>query len=115
MIANLSRSLVLSLFLTELIELLFTYLIGIRNKKDYLLIVLINVVTNPCVVLTAYLLHHYTTILTPFYILPLELMVILIEGLYLRTYSESIDHPFRFACALNVCSYVTGLLISLII
>ena len=46
-------SLVLSLIMTWLLELAFAFLLRIRRGKDLLLILLVNLITNPAVVYLA--------------------------------------------------------------
>ena len=39
------------LFLTILIETIFSFFIGLRKKKDIINVILVNVITNPIVVI----------------------------------------------------------------
>ena len=48
------KSLILSLILTIILELLISYMLGIRNKKDFKVVILVNIYTNPFVVCLLY-------------------------------------------------------------
>ena len=116
-------SLALSLFLTIVLELGFFILVGKlfsgtlftgkREKKDYLLVVLVNVLTNPLVVLSYWLTVLYTNWPAPLVLIPLELFAILAEGFYYKKYG-AFSRPYLFSTAANVFSFGTGLLIQLL-
>lgn len=113
-------SLALSLLLTIALEVgffLFTSkLFAIkRNKKDLMLVVLVNVLTNPVVVLLHWLTALYTDWNTVIVLIPLELFAILAEGYYYKKYGDSFSHPYLFSAAANIFSFGTGLLIQMFI
>ena len=103
------ESLLLSLGLTLLFELVFAFLLGIRKGKDFLLVALVNVVTNPPLVLTLNLLQRRSMVCFPV-ILGLELAAIAIEWLLYRKRLEYAKlPPLVFSLLLNAISYTGGL------
>lgn len=107
------RSLALSLGLTLLLELPAAILLGVRRKDDILLVFLVNILTNPLVVLILNLFLYITATPPPwFLILPLELFAILTEGfIYQKGLSFRRIHPFILSLILNGISYFGGLLL----
>lgn len=95
----------ISLLITLIIEMPVAFLFGAR-KKDLLLVVLINILTNPTVVLCSYLTGNQRT----FQIL-LEMIVIFIEGCYYKKYSSDIKYGFCLAATANILSYIVGLIL----
>ena len=108
------RSLALSLGLTLILELAGALLFGLRQKRDLLLVVLVNVLTNPLVVLICNLFLILSSVPIPWYwILLLEVMAVLSEGfLYHKGLSRKPIHPLLLSLILNGISYIGGLLIS---
>ena len=106
--------LAVSLSLTLVLELAFALLLGHRDKRELTLVVLVNILTNPAVVL----LYHTATGLFHWPVLPvtavLECSAVLVEWLCYRACSHRIVHPFRFALAANAFSYGVGCLINLL-
>ena len=100
------RSLALSLTATWTLELAFALVAGIRNKKDLLLILCVNLITNPAVVYLALTFHF--SFPAWLWVFALESAAVLIEGLYYRSYALTIQHPWLFAIAANVFSYMIG-------
>ena len=81
-------SLIISLTLTIIFEMGFFLLIGKRHKKDLLLVLLVNILTNPVVVLLYWLAIMYTRWSMVFVLTPLEGLAIFIEGYYYKKYSQ---------------------------
>lgn len=97
-------SLAVSLALTLVFELAFALVWGLR-RRDLLLVVLMNVLTNPAVVL----LHHLLRALPEVpVVIVLEAAAILVEGLCCKHRGEQIRHPWRFALLVNLFSYGIG-------
>jgi len=109
------ETLLISLLLTEVLELCFAYILKIRNKSDLLLVLVVNVITNPPVVLLSYLFNTRTGVPQFLTVSVLETAAILTEGLYYRRYAEAIKRPFLFSLGVNAFSYLTGLLINYIV
>lgn len=116
---DLLYSLAVSLLLTLILELGFALLWslrekGLRTKRELLLVVLVNCLTNPVVVLlanTALARWHWGALpLIPV----LELCAILVEWLCYRACSQSLRRPFLFALTANLFSVVMGFSLNLI-
>ena len=108
-------SLALSLVLTLALETGLFLLAGKRNKKDFLLLLLVNLLTNPAVVLSYWLVAIYTYWDTRIILIPIELFAILIEGYYYRKYGCDFRRPFLFSIVANMFSFWIGVLIQRII
>ena len=104
-------ALAFSLASTLILETGFFLLIGKRNIKDLMLVILVNVLTNPAVVLLYWLAVRYTDWDTIGVMIPLELFAILTEGYYYRKYGQSFSRPFLFSFAANMFSFSLGLFI----
>jgi len=104
-----------SLAATVVLELLLCLVLGYRSKRTVLMVVLVNVLTNPPVVLGCYVL----TVVCGFSPIPviviLELAAVLVEWLCYKYRAGEIKRPFLFSLGLNCFSYFTGLLIQLIV
>jgi len=107
-------SLALSLIMTLVFEVGFFLLVGKRDKKDLLLLVLVNVVTNPIVVLSNWLVVLYTSWDIRIALLFLETFAVLAEGFYYKKYGNDFKRPFLFALAANAFSFTVGTLIQLL-
>ena len=102
---DLIRSLVLSLLITEILECAFALLLGKRGKA-LALCGLVNLVTNPAVVLLHFFLGGgwLITVL-------LEAAAILAECGFYR-YSGLYERPFLFSLSANSLSFLLGWLIT---
>ncbi|MCL1823607.1 MAG: hypothetical protein FWG44_05335 [Oscillospiraceae bacterium] len=109
-------SLIISLTLTLFLETGFYLIVYIKkyNLKDLLLVVLVNIITNPVVVLTYWLMTRYTGFNPVIVIIPLEISAVLTEGYYYKRYGQFFKKPFLFSLAANGFSYATGLFIQFI-
>lgn len=96
---------ILSLFLTLLFELSVAAVFKVKGK-DLLLLVLVNILTNPAAVLFSVLTGNRIIIQ-----LFIEAVVILTEGWYYKKYS-SIKKGFLFSVVANVVSYGLGLILN---
>lgn len=107
------RSLALSLGLTLLLEIPAALILGLRRKEDILLVGLVNILTNPIIVLILNLFFLFTASPPPwFLILPLEVFAVLTEGfIYQKGLSYRRIHPFLLSLILNGISYFGGLLL----
>ncbi len=105
---DLILSLLCSLLITEIIECAFACLLKKRGKT-IVLVGLVNLITNPIVVLLHFLFGGgwMLTVL-------LEAAAIAAEGGFYH-YSGLFNHPFSFSLAANSLSFFAGLLITRII
>lgn len=110
MLSVLPYALALSLVLTLVLEGLFGLIWGIRGRRDWLLLLLVNVVTNPIVVT----LHYCVTSFWGFTLL-LELAAVCAEWLAYRAWSRTARPTFLFSLCANAFSYFGGLLINLLL
>lgn len=94
-----------SLCLTLLLELPVAYAWGLRSRHNLTVAVLVNVLTNPAVVL----LHALGI---P--ILPLEAAAIAVEGFCYRHCGEDVRRPYLLSLCANCISYGTGLALNAI-
>ncbi len=105
-------SLGMSLFLTLVLEWFIGYLCGIRDKMDFVLLTLVNILTNPLVVMSYYLVVHYSHMNRIVIIVVLEVMAILTEGYYYKTYGKTFSRPLLFALSANSFSFCIGQLLN---
>lgn len=107
-------ALAISLALTLIIEVCFFILTGKRNKKDLLLTVAVNVVTNPVVVLMFWL-SLYTDWNRVAVMVPLELCAVCTEGYYYKKCGQDFKRPYLFSVAANAVSFIIGVLLQQLI
>ena len=105
---DLLTALAASLSLTLVFEVTFFFIVGKRNKKDLLLVVMVNVLTNPIVVLLFWLSALYTDWCETLVKIPLEVFAVLTEGLFFKKYGQSFKRPFLFSLAANAFSFFLG-------
>ena len=102
------------LVFTILIEVVVGLIIGVRNKKDILNVILVNVLTNPLVTSIPVLIYiNFST--TPYIIsvILLEMFAFVSEGfIYKKTLTYKRINPFIISLILNLSSYLIGLLIN---
>ncbi len=105
-------SLLLSLTATLILELGFALLCRVRSPRDLLLVVLVNVLTNPAVVLLNRLCLN-NNILSPWVVvIILELVAVVAEAACYKLRGEKIPHPLLFSLGANSFSYAIGLMAS---
>ena len=86
-------------------------LVGKRNKKDLLLVVLVNVMTNPVVVLSYWLAVLHTNWSSVIVVIPLELFAVVTEGFCYKKYGQDFRRPYLFSAFANTFSFGTGVLL----
>ena len=98
------------LICTIIIEVIVALILGVRDKKDILNIVLVNVVTNPIVVsLPVLMLVKYGYNVRMITLVILEIITVIVEGLiYLRVLKYKKINPFLISLILNASSYLIG-------
>ena len=103
-----------SLLLTLIFEELFALLWGLRGRRELAIVALVNILTNPVVVLG----YHTAVGLWNWNALPvtaaLELGAVVVEWLYYRACSQQLKKPFLFALLANAFSYSVGCVINLL-
>ena len=103
-----------SLILTIIIEVVIAIIIGIRNKKDILNVILVNMITNPIVNVVPIMLNIYVSLKArniSIYIL--EVLVFFTEGLiYKMVLNYKKLNYFLISFILNLSSYGIGLILN---
>ena len=113
------RSLIISLLLTEAFELPFCALAWRFRGRDIIVCALVNIVTNPPVVLAHYFIKRSLAAsgglkYLPLVIIGLELAAVTAEWLFYRRCTDK-KRPFLVSLTANAFSYFTGLALSLIL
>lgn len=107
-----------SLLLTLIIELTVAGWFKIPWGKDMLPVVLVNVLTNPVVVMICWLWRLYISEINIYWIqIPVELIVVGSEFLIYKSLIKSgweCENPFRFSVVANGCSWLFGVFISFV-
>lgn len=107
MLTVLLPALGMSLLLTLVLEGLFGLIWGIKGRRDRLLLLLANAVTNPIVVTL-----HYCVSSRWVFVLILEVSAILAEWLAYRKWGKTLRPAFLFSLCANCFSYFSGLLLN---
>lgn len=97
-----------SLLLTQVFELPFAWLWGAK-KKDLIVVLLMNVLTNPLVVM-----WNYSTWDLGFFVctvLP-ELAAIVTEAILLRKFTKVTPYPVLLGVMINLFSYSAGVVLN---
>ena len=108
---ELLTALAVSLAATLVFETGFFFLSGKRGRKDLLLVLSVNIITNPAVVLLYWLAVLYTDLSTTPVKAALEIFAVLVEGYYYKKYGQHFRRPFLFSLAANAVSFGLGVLI----
>lgn len=110
LINDLPKIMCFCLFMTILIEVIFSLIVGVREKKDILNIVLVNVLTNPIVtsvpILVLVTIGFKARIIM---LITLEILTLFTEGfIYYKTLKFKKINPFLLSLILNGASYLIG-------
>ena len=97
----------ISLALTLILESVFALIWNIKGKRDWLLLLLVNVVTNPIVVTL-----HFCVSSRWSFVLLLEVSAVLAEWLAYRKWGKTIRPALLFSLCANCFSYFSGLLLN---
>ena len=105
------------LFITVLIESFIGFCIGIRNKKDFINIILVNCITNPIVVTVPLFFNvEYGIVERRISLYILEMITLFVEGyIYKKTLKFKKVNPFIISIIMNASSYLIGEIINKII
>ncbi len=93
-----------SLLLTQAFELPFAWLWGAK-KQDLLVVLLMNVLTNPLVVMWHYSTWEFGFVVST--VLP-ELAAIVTEAILLRRFAKDTPYPVLLGVMINLFSYSIG-------
>ena len=109
-------SLLISLFLTIIIELTVSFIIGIRDKDDIKVVILVNICTNPIVVYIANCLMLFTNdFIYNIGVAILEMLVVMVEFVLYKKYLKFDKvSPFAISLINNVISFSIGVIINYI-
>ena len=106
-------SLTVSLGMTLVLELAFAAIVGVRTKKDLLLVCAVNVATNPPAVLIHLFCVAYAFCQPMLSTIGIEAAVILAEAYLYKRYS-GIRRPFLFALTANLFSFGIGAILNIL-
>lgn len=117
MINKLWVMMIIALIFTILIELCFSFVLKVKHKKDFLNIVLVNIVTNPIATLIPYIVGLYYGLMFRWILLLfLELFAFLFEGYIYKMYLHyNKINSYLLSLLLNMSSYLIGEVINKII
>lgn len=101
------KALLLSLTLTLVLEGLYGLVWGLKSRRDWLLLLLVNVVTNPVVVTLYHLVSRHWL-----FVAALEVAAVLAEWLAYRKWGRGTRPAFLFALCANCFSFFSGLLLN---
>ena len=110
LIKDIPRIMVICLVMTILIEVSFAWILKVKNKKDFVNIILVNVITNPIVVIIPIFLdYHYGLDARNISLIILEILTVIVEGyIYKKTLSYKKINPYFLSLILNILSYFIG-------
>ena len=102
------------LIITIVIEVACGLILGVRDKKDILNIILVNIMTNPVVVSVPVLvLLLYGTTARWITLAILEVLTVIVEGLvYFKFFKYKKINGFLVSLILNLASYGIGELLN---
>ena len=107
-------SLVISLGLTIIIELLISFIIGIRNSEDIKVVLWANVLTNPIVVYTANCIKLLNNnLIYNIIVIIMEIMAVIVEYVVFKKYLKfRKKSPIFISSVNNIISFVLGIIIN---
>lgn len=99
---------------TIVIELLVAVILGIKNKKDLLNVILVNTLTNPIVAsIPVYFNIKYGILQRNISLGILEIVAVISEGyIYKKVFVYKKINPFIVSIILNISSYFIGEIIN---
>ncbi len=106
-------SLGISLMFTWLLESIAYLFVKKKTWRDYFVLILVNLVTNPVVVLLS-VCTSFTGVADVLLTASLEISAVLIEWQLYKKCALHIRRPFVFALCANAFSYLTGLILQLL-
>lgn len=114
MIINSLYIMFMCLIITITIEILLAYALKVRDKLDFLNVLLVNILTNPILVITTYMIGIASTKMNQdIFTYVFEVLVVLAEGyIYKKVLKYKKINCFILSLILNIGSYLIGLLIN---
>ncbi len=114
---NLPIWMIICLICTILIEIVIAYILRVKDKKDFVNIILANCITNPLLVaISTYINVYYGLFARRISMIILEILAIIIEGyIYKKNLNFKKIKPYILSFILNFSSYFLGILINHII
>ncbi|MBE6813191.1 MAG: hypothetical protein E7523_09980 [Ruminococcaceae bacterium] len=106
-------SLGISLMLTWLLESIAYLFVKKKTLRDYLVLLLVNLVTNPVVVLIS-VCTSFSGMTDILLTVVLEASAVLIEWQLYKRCAQYIPRPLCFALCANLFSYFTGQILQLL-
>ena len=115
---DLLKTFATALILTIIIEEVTAFIMGMRRKLEFIIVLLVNTLTNPLMML------YYTFIRSKFpdvskilLQIPGEIAVVIIEAYVFKTMGKTKDycfkHPILLSIVLNTISWMTGILLQI--
>ncbi len=99
-----------ALVLTIIFETLTIFLLGLRNKKLFLNVILVNIITNPALNILLRYTQDYFKEIYFIYVIFLEITVVIIEWLFLKFRLKELKLPFfLISFTINSVSFLSGL------
>ena len=113
-LSDLPRMMIQCLLITIIVELIVAIIIGIRDKKDMINIILVNIVTNPLVTsMPVYFEIQYGINARGIVLVILEVLALFFEGIiYFRYFQYRKINGFLVSFILNIASFSAGELIN---
>ena len=110
LIRDIPKIMIICLLSTIIIEIFFAFLFKVRKKKDFLNIILVNMITNPIVVITSmYIGLKCGLIYRNISLIILEISTVIIEGfIYYKYLNYRKINPYLLSFLLNLLSYFIG-------
>lgn len=105
------------LILTIIFELFLAMILGVRNKKDIINVILVNILTNPIVVsVSTYINLRYGIFPRGISLIFLEIFAVIAEGFIYKKYLKyNKINGIMLSFILNLFSYSIGCIINYII
>ena len=116
-IMNIFVIMLIALSSTLFIEFVGAYILGIRNKLDFINVGLVNILTNPLVVSISFFMNiTYGVVYRRIALFILEVLAFFVEGyIYDKVLSFKKYNGFTISFILNILSFGLGILINKII
>ena len=110
-------SLIISLSLTLIIELAVSFVLGIRNREDFEVVLWANILTNPVVVYIANCLKLLNNdLIYNIIVIIMEVIVVIVEYILYKKFLEyKTKSPLLISSVNNIISFGLGIVISKIV